>query len=237
MVSSRGQRRVARVLRVNCSTKWILFFIAAWEIISRAYGAAPVASNTDAERLVTAAAEAEVRGDVAKSIALLKDAVRSDPDNRLAHWQLGEILVKNKWTTVDDAQQQAASDRLQADYLQLRAASGDSLESQLALPQWCRKHNLKDEARYHWANVLTADPNNKESQNALDVRWVRGRLMTAEEIAADKNAEHVRRREHLAASISKWRYALAGLNQVPEDECWKAFDRLTTRRRFQQLKI
>jgi hypothetical protein len=218
MAFSRAQRRASRGSRVNGWSKLTFFLVAAWAISGRGFGDAPGASNTEAERLVAAAAEAATSGDVAKSIALLADAVRIDPDNRLARWQLGEIRTNKKWLKVEEAQQQAASDRLQTQYLKLRAASDDLLESQLALAQWCTKRGLKDEARYHWANVLTADPSNKPAQRALDVHWVRGRLMTAAQIAADKSAERERRREHLVFRIRKWKDAVAGTNNVWIDE-------------------
>jgi len=131
---------------------------------------------------------------------------------------LGELQANKQWVRVEDAQKQAASDRRLPEYQDLRAAASDTLEDQLALAKWCRKAGLFDEARYHWANVLAADPNNADAQRALNVRWIGDRLMTASQIAANKSAQRVRERERLAASIAKWRRALDGLNKVSEDD-------------------
>src|SRR4029078_1721464 len=126
--------------------------------------------------------------------------------------------ANKQWVRVEDAQKQAASDRRLPENQDLRAKSRDPLEDQLARAKWCRKAGLFDEARFHWANVLAADPNNADALRALGVRWIGDRVMTTAKIAADKSPDRVHQRERLAASIAKWRRALDGLNKVSEDD-------------------
>src|SRR4029079_9556480 len=134
--------------------------------------------------------------------------------------QLGNVLVNTKWMPVEEAERRAAGSRQQANYLQLRLAANESPEDQYALARWCSKNNLVDESRLHWANVLTADPNNKEALRALDVRWFQGQLVHTADISEAKSAESVRRREQLAVQIDKWRTALAGKSGTAiEDVC------------------
>src|SRR3954470_5165726 len=162
----------------------LLFFVLAVAPV-RVFGATSNPTKADAAPLVAAAAEAEIRGDIKRSDTLLKEAISTDPSNRLAHWRQGEIQVNKKWLAVEEAQQRAAEDRRFAEYDHRRLFATNTLADQLAVAKWCSKHNLVDESRYHWANVLALDLNNVEAQRALDVKWVRGRLMTSAELAAD----------------------------------------------------
>ena len=128
--------------------------------------AAPTArdeAKKQASKLVEDAAVAEAGGDIDNSTDLLHAAIKSDRNNSLAHWRLGELQANKQWVRVEDAQKQAASDRRLPEYQDLRAKSRDTLEDQLALAKWCRKAGLFDEARFHWANVLAADPNNADA--------------------------------------------------------------------------
>jgi hypothetical protein len=190
----------------------ILIVSFAIVLVGRGIVASPKLAATDvstssADDLVAAAAHAEMRGDCSGSIALWRDVLRQYPDNQLAHWRLGDVKIEKKWIAIGEIQQRASADRRQAEYRVRRAAADDSPAAQLALARWCRKNNLLDESRLHWANVLTADPNNAEALRALDVRWYRGRLLTTAGMAAMKKEDHVRQREQLAASLDRWHSA------------------------------
>ncbi len=202
----------------SCFRSWhIQISVFAISVMVSCRGAAAVAdtSKADAERMVASAAQAEIAGDISRSFSLLHDALRVDPDNRSARWQLGEMKAGNKWVSIEEAQRRDSADPRQAQYRDLRAKSGDSPEGQLALAKWCRKNGLNDEAKFHWANVLAVDPKNEEALRALDVRWYNGRLRTTTEIAALKNgSDNSRRREKWEASVTRWRYALAGKNSM-----------------------
>jgi hypothetical protein len=139
-----------------------------------------------AQQLVVEALQAEVKGDGASRQSLLSEAAKVAPECRLAHWQQSEVLLGNQWLPAEEAQRLAAADPRLLEYAQLRASAGENLDGQLALARWCRKHQLFDEAKVHWINVLTYEPNNDEALRALGKRWDAGRLMSYAEIDAAK---------------------------------------------------
>src|SRR5262245_60676184 len=100
----------------------LLIAMALTTASRRAIGEVP---STEAKRLVAAAAQAEMAGDIPRSFALLRDAARIDPDNELARWQLGQMSLDGKWLTVEEAQHRAATDPRQAEYFSLRAKYGE----------------------------------------------------------------------------------------------------------------
>jgi hypothetical protein len=178
----------------------------------------PIA-RTSADQLIAAAAQAEIAGDNSRSIALLQDIVRKYPENPLAHARLGEIKLDGKWVSLEEAQNRASADPKQAEYRERRTAAGDSPEGQLALARWCRRNNLNDEARLHWASVLSVDPTNTDALRALEMRLRNGRLLTKSEADAIKETTgDARTKEQWSARVSKWQLALAGKNKMSPEE-------------------
>src|SRR3954454_3080282 len=180
-------------------------------LIGQTFGDSVESTKSEIERLIAEAARAEISGNISKSSALLHDAIRIDPENQLAHWQLGQVKVEKQWVAVEEAQRRAAADPLQVEYRQ-RRASVNNPQGQLALAKWCRKKNLTDEALFHWASVLAVDPKNDEALHALDLHWHDGRLMTSDQLADEKEQfrESKRAAERWAQRIVKWRRSVAG---------------------------
>lgn len=173
--------------------------------------AAEAKGTTTAERLVQEALESEVAGDAPRHATLLEEAVRIAPNYSLARWHSGQIAVGDQWQTVEDAQQVAAADPHQAEYQRLRQQYGDSPAGQLALARWCRKNDLFDESRLHWASVLSVEPENKEAQRALGARWSHGRLMTYAQIDHAKRQMKASQKaaRRWAPKINKWQRDIA----------------------------
>jgi hypothetical protein len=169
-------------------------------------------SKAEADRLVTAAASAEVAGDTGRSQALLQDAIKADPDDQLAHWQLGQVQIGDKWVAADQAQRQAAGDPLQLEYRLRRAATRGGLQEQLVLARWCRDNKLNDESQLHWAVVLSLDPTNKEALKAVDMVWKNGRLVSRNETPLQKQRAQDAKNaaKHWEPIIAKWRRAVSG---------------------------
>jgi len=167
--------------------------------------------ETTTERLVAAARQAEIDDDVAGHFALLRQAVRIDPNYQLARWQLGQVQANDEWIAVEEAQRRAAADPQQQDYRRLRAEHGDTPQGQLALARWCRGNGLSDEARFHWANVLSVDPNNNEALRTLKLHWYDGRLLSREEIKQAKQETIGTRRasRRWKAAVADWQRALS----------------------------
>jgi hypothetical protein len=177
-------------------------------------------SGTTAERLLRYAGHAEVHGDVARRFALLREAVRLNPDDQRARWQLGQVQVDGEWLAVEEAQRRAAADPLQDDYQRLRDEYGDTPEGQLALARWCRSNNLEDESQSHWANVLSIDPNHREARRVLKLHWHNGRLLGREQIKqAKQDAMGARTAgRHWGVKIALWQRALAKNQGAARDE-------------------
>ena len=88
------------------------------------------------------------------------------------------------------------------------------------MARWCRKNDLNEEARFHWSSVLAVDPNNEEAHQAMDLRWSNGRLLSREEIAAEKALLYQAKRsvKQWAPSIAKWRRAISGSDSATREE-------------------
>ncbi len=147
---------------------------------------------------------------------LLQNAIKADPDDRLAHWQLGQMQVDGKWIAADEVQRRAAADPLQTEYQQRRMATGRGFQQQLALARWCRDNKLNDESQLHWAVVLSLDPTNKEALKAVDMMWKNGRLVSRTEKPEQKqHAQDAKNAaKHWEPIIAKWRRAVSG-HDVP----------------------
>jgi hypothetical protein len=198
------------------SAAWLVVALAAAAIADPALAAkkhsASTDDNTTAERLVAESADVRVEGDVTRSLTLLREAVDAAPDYRPARGMLGQLRVGNEWLAVEEAQRRAAADPQQANYAELRQQYGETPGGQLALARWCRKNNLSDEARFHWASVLSIDPTNEEALKVNDLRWVNGRLVTRDNIATAKE-EFRKLKKALKAwepKIAKWRREMSG---------------------------
>jgi hypothetical protein len=165
------------------------------------------ADHSTAARLVVAAADAQQAGDATRSYSLLRQAVRVSPDYELARWQLGQLKVDGEWLAVEESQRRAAADPKQTEYLALRKEHGETPQGQLALARWCRRNGLGNEATFHWASVLSAEPANQEALNAVRRRWHNGQLLTPEEIVQQKAQARDSRRgaKEWAPKIAKWR--------------------------------
>lgn len=177
-------------------------------------------SGTTVDRLVDEAGQAKIVGNLAYSLSLLHDAVRIDPHNRQARWQLGQVKVDGEWLSVEEAQRRAAADPRQTEFRQRKEVVSENPQDQLELARWCRKNDLKDEARFYWSNVLTADPTNKEALRAVGMRWHDGQLVSfgqVKESKKDASAVQLALRQW-TPSVATWMRALAKKNESPPTE-------------------
>ena len=126
--------------------------------------------------LVRAALLAEASGNRESHDELLREAMKNDPDYRLAHWCAGEVRRDQQWLSLDEAQRQAANDRQLAEYRKLRDQHADTPADQIVLGRWCRNHGLLAEGRAHWMQVLMAQPQNAEAMKARSANiWLAAR--------------------------------------------------------------
>jgi hypothetical protein len=195
--------RVFTAAAIACSSLW------CWQ--DHAYSSSVPDYPTTAEALVEEAEQAAKDGDVARRFALLREAVRINPEFQLARWQLGQVQVDGKWLTVEEAQRRTAADPKQGEYRERRAELGESPAGQLALARWCRKNDLEEESQFHWASVLSNQPAHREALRALGLRWTDGQLMSRPEIEAARE-ERIETRQasrEWQARVAKWQRLLA----------------------------
>jgi tetratricopeptide (TPR) repeat protein len=172
--------------RTSCIfTPFLIALLFAATFVDRARGADD-AARREGQRLVAAAAQAAIAGNNAHYLSFLHEALRRDPGNELARWQLGEVRLDDKWLTVEEAQRRAAADPRQAEYCKLRAAAAQNVQDQLELARWCRKSKLADEAKFHFSTALSLDPKNEEALRSLDMRWKGGQLVNRDESTQHK---------------------------------------------------
>jgi hypothetical protein len=198
----------------------------------QAVGAEPDSAGptASAERLVQQAGRAEIDGDMSHSFALLREAVRLAPTHPLARWQLGQLQIDDEWIAVEEVQRRAAADPKQARYRELRTEHGESPAGQFALARWCRKNNLDDEARFHWASVLSVDPGNEEALRALDLRWQNGQLLTRQQIGrqTERRREMSRLEKQWSSTIAKWRRAVTSDDSTAREQALEEIRAIST---------
>ncbi len=212
--------RPSSCLAVVAKSRWITTAICLCLVIAIRLTAAEPKPPTESERLVAAAVQAELAGDIGRYVSLLHAAVRSDPTNKIARWQLGQVQVGEEWIPAEEAQRRSANDPLQAEYRERRAAAGDSLPDQIRLARWCRDHKLSDEAEVHWETVLSRDPMNKEAQRAANMLWKGGRLVNRKQTTEQKRQAQAAKdaAKYWEPMVAKWRRAVGGRDVQAHDQ-------------------
>jgi hypothetical protein len=175
---------------------------------------------TTVKRLLQESAEARSDANLGLAYELLHDAVRIDPDNSQARWQLGQVKVKDEWVSIEESQRRAAADPRQTKYEQWKNALVDSPAESASLARWCRKNDLDDEARVHWTTVLNADPNNREALRGMQMRWRDGQLQSADDVkrARSENVTAKQSIRHWTPEIAAWLRDLAGKDELAAAE-------------------
>ena len=173
--------------------------------------APPASAPLSAEALLRQAVASDTAGCDAQRDALLHAALLGDPDCSLARWQSGALCWNGRWIDADEAVDRADANGALAEYRRRRNAALQTLDEQRALARWCHQHELTEEARVHWMNVLELAPNDRGAVRALDLHWYRNRIRTSAEIAQEKEdaAAHSRAVRFWRPTITTWRNAIA----------------------------
>jgi hypothetical protein len=184
-----------------------------------------------AAKLVRAALEKELAGQNAERETLLREALKSSPDNPAAHWQLGEVSMgpKRGWLPVAEAEKAAAKDRRLAEYRRRRDAVGRSLDGQVFLARWCARNQLPGEEQAHWYSVVQMQPNHPEAMRRLDLHPYRGQMLTSAQIAALNQQSHVPTEafSRLVTSLYRWQQAIDRGETAPTAELREAIAKLS----------
>ncbi|WP_428306781.1 polymorphic toxin-type HINT domain-containing protein [Lacipirellula sp.] len=143
-------------------------------------------SPKNASKLVEQAISAGLTGNAAERGILLKRAAEADPDYAPAKWQRGLVNFEGAWRTPEEVASHISADKRWQEYDSLRAEAKDTPADHLRLAQWSMRQGLTAEERYHWANVLAANPGHAQARQRLGAQEYQGMLFTREQVAAEK---------------------------------------------------
>jgi hypothetical protein len=178
-----------------------------------------------ADSYVQAALEAEIKGQPDRRDILLRRAVRAAPDHALARWHLGHVRFDDRWMSVEESQRDVDAAQRIIEYRALRDGHGGTLEGELALARWCRKQGLSDEARAHWLQVFSMQPDHEEAALALGLRRHEGQWLPQEQIAElqEQARQSARDMKRWKPEMIRWRRAI---ERGDADECEAAMRQL-----------
>jgi hypothetical protein len=197
---------------------------------SPAFAAEPRGENNQAAaQQVRAALKAELAGQAAQRAELLEIARSRSPAYAPAYWHAGYVRAGKHWVTVEEAQRQGAADKRLDEYSLQRGIAGETAGEQLALAMWCRGKGLAEQERLHLMKTLQLDPKNAEAARRLGVRWVNGEWLTAEEAAAQQEADRTAARQWNKWNplVRGWRDAIDGKDAGRREAALKALRAVT----------
>ncbi|WP_428306780.1 polymorphic toxin-type HINT domain-containing protein [Lacipirellula sp.] len=213
--------------RTNGTLRWSVAALCALtgsQFFAQAGEVSPRSRSADyprhAPRLVEQALTAGLAGDQQRKADLLKRASSADGDFAPARWQLGEVKFEGEWRTPAEVAKYVAADERRQKYENMREGDVASVEEHADLAAWCMRQGLEAEERYHWANVILANPNHHLAQQRLGMREVRGRLYTQEWIDAEtKRREQAKKDlEELTPTYLQWCREATGNLRVNRDK-------------------
>jgi hypothetical protein len=153
-----------------------------------------------APRLVEQALRAGLAGNADERAALLKRAADADGDYAPARWQRGELKFDGQWRTPAQVARHVAADDRWKQYAALSSEAGATPADQQQLALWCMRHELENEERLHWSNVLSANPGHLQARQRLGLQEHQRRLVPREQIAAEKQ-----RREQAERDLARFK--------------------------------
>ena len=96
------------------------------------------------------------------------------------------VNFDGQWRTPNEVANRVAADPRRQEYESLRAAAAQTPADHLSLAQWCMRKELTAEERYHWANVILANPAHEQARQRLNLQEFQGGLYAREQVAAEK---------------------------------------------------
>lgn len=172
-------------------------------------GAPPVQASETAEAFYRRALESDT---VAEREGYLQSALEADPDYAPARAEFGQVLKDNRWTPLEETQQEALRDPVKAQYAERCEHLEGSRNREELLAKWCEKRGRHDLARRHWLTVLKSRPKDRDALRALGLVWQDGEHREREVV------ETIARRSRDAARGAKeWERRLVRLEKNTRD--------------------
>ncbi|MFO0939396.1 MAG: polymorphic toxin-type HINT domain-containing protein [Pirellulales bacterium] len=126
------------------------------------------ATTEKALKLVAQAVQAEIDGDLLSREKFLSEAKQTEANFAPANWLRGQVFgADGAWITVDQAIEQAKSDKLLASYEAMRAEQPPTIQGNLQAAVWCAKNKLPLQCRAHIENVLNFDADHQLARKLL----------------------------------------------------------------------
>jgi hypothetical protein len=185
---------------------FVVFAALSISLSAHAAESTGLTHSSEVPALVQAALDAELAGDAAGRSTLLAEALHADPDFAPARWHKGQVKFDDQWRSLEEVQALVGKNLRWIGYRELREQLGLAPGDHLLLAEYCREHDLDHEGRYHWTNVLLADPQNKAARAYLGLQVRHDRLFTAEQVAAMDRAA-----QDAEASLKRHRPAMTEL--------------------------
>src|SRR4051812_45397910 len=104
MLSSLGRGGGGLVSHLLWCRRLSVALAAGIAFVGPSFGRAAESTKANTDGLFASAAQAEARGDVSKSLEILHEIIRIDPENQRARWQLGQIKVDKQWVAIEEAE-------------------------------------------------------------------------------------------------------------------------------------
>jgi uncharacterized protein YchJ len=146
-------------------------------------------SNGSASRnqsFVLEALQSFKNGELSSYQDVLKQALSKDPNNSLLRAYLGYVLQDNKWVTIEESWNQPKLKNAWKDYVKLRDQAQSTVESQMAVADFCKRNGLKDQERVHLFAVIDLDQANTTARQRLGFEKVGDQWMLPAEIEESK---------------------------------------------------
>lgn len=141
----------------------------------------------------------------------LNPTARPDTAASVEWWQAGFVKTSHGWQTADAVAADNSSVAIWEEYQKRRSAALKTVDSQLALADWCSRSKLPEQERAHLTQVLMLAPPNFDSKpiyKRMGYRLVGGRWLTTSdqrelEASARRQQQQLREWRTVAERISR----------------------------------
>jgi hypothetical protein len=168
----------------------------------------------DAEQIVREGLRLGIAGDREARSQAMRRAIDMDAECELARWHRGELHVDGRWLSVVDSARKISRNVHFTEYQQRRDEALHDPQRELALADWCAKHQLPDVERMHLHRTLqgTTDVAIRHKViERLGLRLYQGILLPAEDIKAleQQMAMYQQRLEKWTGVVETWAKGLS----------------------------
>ncbi len=151
-------------------------------------------------------------------------AAEPSNESRLARWHRGQLEMDGHWVSVDRAERYMKRDERRTQFAQIRDAALEDPSRWASVAKWARRHELENEERLAWTQVLTAPQSSAKDRTAaaknLGMQQVDGQWMTAKERAARSAQQQALQQADRTwrKKLIHWRTTIEGRSPAQRDQ-------------------